>query len=452
MGLLYISAILKKAGHEPKIHDCAIDYTDLQILRHTIKNWRPDFIGISIIITELEQTVKIMKIIRNIIPDVPITFGGPWPSANPEKSLKKYGANFVVIGEGELVFTELIEAINRGQPTDSIPGTASEVNGRIKINEGKLLTDEELNSLPSPAWELLDHNLYAKRHSMAGVGFRPYMTLVTSRGCPYKCVYCHQTMGKSFRKRSAASVIAEMEELRFKYGFKEFEIADDCFNLDRPRMQKILAEIPKRLSAIKLHFPSGVRSDMLEPEDMHLFKRAGTVSACFAIETASSRLQKLIRKNLSLEKATKVINAAVKAGIYSTGYFMMGLPTETYEEACETVNFAVHSPLQRAVFFYTVPFAGTKLSEMVIDNIKDKKETIDSKDMLYFSSSVNISEMSDAELHTVIRRAYQRFYLNPRRMFQILISHPNLLNLPRDILMVLIKAMRRRRDKAENIT
>jgi len=77
---------------------------------------------------------------------------------------------------------------------------------------------------------------------------------------------------------------------------------------------------------------------MLEPEDMRLFKQAGTVSACFAIETASSRLQKLIRKDLKLEKATKVINAAVKAGIYSTGFFMIGFPTETYEEASITVS------------------------------------------------------------------------------------------------------------------
>ena len=185
---------------------------------------------------------------------------------------------------------------------------------------------------------------------MASVGCRPYMSIVTSRGCPYQCAYCHQTMGKVFRKRSAESVLAEMEELRFKHGFKEFEIVDDCFNLDRERMYAILTGIRDRIGDAKLHFPNGLRTDMLEPEDMALFKQAGTVSAAFAIETSSPRLQKMIHKNLNIEKASAAINASVKAGIYSTGYFMIGFPTETYEEASATVEFAVRSSLHRALF------------------------------------------------------------------------------------------------------
>jgi len=282
---------------------------------------------------------------------------------------------------------------------------------------------------------------------MAGVGFRPYMTIVTSRGCPYKCVYCHQTMGKVFRCRSAESVLAELQELHFKHGFKEFEIVDDCFNLDRERIKAILTGIRDRLAGVKLHFPNALRADILAPEDMQLFKQAGTVSTVFAIETASPRLQKLIRKNLNIEKASLAINASVQAGIYTTGYFMVGFPSETYDEASATVNFAVSSPLHRAVFFYVVPFAGTELSKMAADKIRSKKIKIDSKNMLYYLSKLNISEMSDAELHIVIRRAYQRFYLNPGRIFKILISHPNLFNLPRDILMTLVKALRKNYSK-----
>jgi len=161
MGLMYIGASLKKSGHEPKIHDGALDYKDLQILRRTIIDWKPDFIGISVIITEVEQTKRVMDIIRELIPDVPVTFGGPWPSANSEESIKTYGADFVVLGEGELVFPELIEAINKNLSTDSIAGIASMVDGHVKINPGRQLTEDELNALPFPAWELLDHKLYA---------------------------------------------------------------------------------------------------------------------------------------------------------------------------------------------------------------------------------------------------------------------------------------------------
>ncbi len=440
MGLMYIGATLKKAGHETRIHDCGSDYKDLHILRRTITEWKPDFIGLSIIITELEQTKAIMKLIRQERPDVSVTFGGPWPSANPEESIKTHGADFVVIGEGELVFPELIDAVNQKLPTDAIPGTASMVNGGININEGRYLTEDELNHLPFPAWNLLDHNLYAGMRSMPGVGCRPYMSMVTSRGCPFKCAYCHQTMGKVFRRRSAESVLAEMKELRFRHGFKEFEILDDCFNLDRQRMLEIMTGIREKIKDARLHFPNALRTDMLEPEDMPLYKKAGTVSVHFAIETSSPRLQKLIHKNLDLEKASSVMDASVKAGIYSSGYFMIGFPTETFEEGSATVDFAVRSNLHRALFFNPKPFAGTELARMADDFQKSRDNLSDTKKANYCKDTINISAMSDNELQTIFQNAYKRFYMNPRRilrMMLLIVKNPQIFTFKRLIGMFL---------------
>ncbi len=443
MGLMYISATLKKYGHEPKIHDCAIDYVDFHILHRILDNWKPDFIGISIMFTDLEQTKKIMGIIRKMLPTVAVTFGGPWPSANPEESIKKYGADFVVLGEGELVFPKLIDVIKKGLSAESVPGTASMIDGHIKINSANPLTEAELDALPFPAWDLLNHKLYAKKPSMAAIGFRPYITVVTSRGCPYKCAYCHRTMGKVFRKRSANSVLAEMEELRFKHGFKEFEIIDDCFNLDRERMRTILTGIQNRLGDIKLHFVNGLRADILNPDDIALFKKAGTVSAFFAIETTSVRLQTMIHKNLNIERATSTINAAVKAGIYSTGLFMLGFPTETYDEAWATVDFAIRSPLHRAFFFSPIPFPGTELEKMATEFLKNKNRIINPQETVYFppSSVLNISAMSDTELQKIFRLAYRRFYLNPKRILRLVTRHPNILSLPWYAFITLIKLM-----------
>jgi radical SAM superfamily enzyme YgiQ (UPF0313 family) len=448
MGLMYIGATLKKAGHEPKIHDCALDYKDLHILKRTITDWKPDFIGISVIITEVEQTKRIMAMIREIMPFVPVTFGGPWPSAKPEEAIKTFGADFVVLGEGELVFPELIDAINNGRSTESVSGTASLVNGNVKVHPGRQLTEDELNALPFPAWELLDHKLYANMYSISMIGRRPYMAVVTSRGCPYRCAFCHQTMGKVFRKRSAESVLTELEELRFKHGFKEFEIVDDCFNLDRERMYAILTGIRDKLSGVKLHFPNGLRADMLEPQDMALFKQAGTVSTALAIETSSPRLQKTIHKNLNIEKAVCTINASVRAGIYSTGFFMIGFPTETYEEASGTVEFAVRSSLHRATFVHVIPFAGTELAQMAADKLKNKKDTIDPEKMAYLTSTLNISAMSDNELHKVFRHAYGSFYLNPKRILRLVICHPDVFSLPYYAFLLFIRALPRRYDSA----
>lgn len=444
MGLMYVGAMLKESGHEVKIHDCGSDYRDLHILKQVICEWQPDFIGISIIVVEVEHTQKIIALIRETLPDVPVIFGGPWPSANPEESIKTLGADFVVLGEGEFVFPRLIETINEGRSAESVAGTAALVGDTVKVNAGNHLTEDELNALPFPAWELLDHKLYARRPSFATVGCRPYASVVTSRGCPYRCSYCHQTMGKVFRKRSAESVLAEMEELRFKYGFKEFEIIDDCFNLDRERMYAILTGIRERLGKVKLHFPNGLRADVLEPEDMMAFKKAGTVSACFAIETSSPRLQKMIRKNLNIEKAVRVINASVKAGIYTIGFFMLGFPTETYEEALDTVDFAVRSSLHRTMFMLVTPFAGTELAEMAADVLKDRHKINDPRFVNYFTNAINISAMTDEQLHTVFRRAYRQFFLSPRRIWALARFHPRPLSLPRYAFVTLIKILPRR--------
>ncbi|MBN1470901.1 MAG: B12-binding domain-containing radical SAM protein [Syntrophaceae bacterium] len=448
IGLMYIGATLKKAGHETKIHDCALDYKDLHILQRTLMDWKPDFIGISIIVTEIELVKKIMKMIRDILPHVPVTFGGPWPSANPDESIKTFGADFVVLGEGELVFPQLIDAINNGLPTESIPGTASFFNGHIKINEGRYLTEDELNTLPFPAWELLDHNLYANTPSFACAGNRPHMTVITSRGCPFKCIYCHQTMGKVFRKKSSQSVLAELEELRFRHGFKEFEIIDDCFNLDRQRMHDILTGIRDRIGDIKLHFPNALRSDMLKPEDAVLFKQAGTVSVVFAIETSSPRLQRMIKKNLNLDKAVEVMTAAVNADIYCLGYFMMGFPTESYEEASATVKFAARSKLHRAFFFNPTPLAGTQLAAMSEDILKERNYTLDPRSVNYFTTALNISAMTDHELQSIFRNAYWRFYLNPNRIIRLLklfIRRPELFSIFRILKLFTFKIIPRRR-------
>jgi radical SAM superfamily enzyme YgiQ (UPF0313 family) len=440
LGLMYIGAALKKSGHKPRIHDCALDYKDLHVLKQILVNWKPDHIGISIIITELEQTKKIMNIIREILPNVPVTFGGSWPTPNPEASIKEFGADFVVIGEGEVVFPQLIDAVNNGLPYESIPGTALMANGEVKINPGRFLTEDELDDLPFPAWELLDHKLYAKNLSGACVGYRPYMALFTSRGCPYHCAYCHQIMGKAFRKRSAESVLAEMEALCFHHGIKEFEIFDDCFNIDRKRFHTILTGIKSRLGNVKLHFTSGLRADILEPEDMLLFRQAGTVSANYAIETSSSRLQKMIHKNLNIEKAISVINASIKAGIYSMGYFMIGFPTETYSEASATVELAVRSSLHRATFMLVTPYAGTELAKMAANTLNNA-DIEDFRYMNFYNCKLNVSAMSDDELQRIFRYAYRRFYLNPKRLLRLILYHPNVFSIPQYAFITLIKIM-----------
>lgn len=346
LGLMYVGAALKAAGHSPRIHDCVRDRRNFPELRGILKEWRPDVVGLSFIVSEVEEASFVLSAVRSLIPDVPVVFGGPGPSANPGDMLTFMGADYVVQGEGERVFPELVDAVAAGRSpswiVENVSGVAAMRDGTPAGHPAPLLSEEELNRLPFPAWDLIDHRLYASTTSMATVGRRPYMSVITSRGCPFHCIYCHQTVGKQFRKRSPESVLAEMDEIQARYRISEFEIIDDCFNLDHERMCLIFDGIRKRAGKVRLHFPNGVRADRFENGDMRLFKQAGTVSACFAIETATPRLQKLIRKNLDLDSAMRTIDAAVKEGVYASGFLWWACQRKLLRRLARRWNSPLH--------------------------------------------------------------------------------------------------------------
>jgi anaerobic magnesium-protoporphyrin IX monomethyl ester cyclase len=157
-------------------------------------------------------------------------------------------------------------------------------------------------------------------------------------------------------------------------------------------------------------------------------------------------LQKVIRKNLNIEKAVLTINASVKAGIYSTGFFMLGLPTETFDEASDTVEFAANSLLHRAFFFKPIPFVGTDLADMVLDSQKKDNDNVSAHDASYYKNTLNISAMSDGELQIIFRRAYRSFYFKPQRMLKLLFYHPNVFSLLHYAFLTLIRILPRRRN------
>ncbi|HOC99804.1 MAG TPA: radical SAM protein [Myxococcota bacterium] len=445
LGLMHIAAALRPSGHDVRIHDCASSPFRHRRLAELINAWRPELVGISLIVSELDTAASVTSVVRNSLPGTPIVLGGPWPSANPDAAIERFGADFVVAGEGEIVFPALVEAIRDGHaPSDitrDIPGVFCRVDGITTGSRAGILTEEQLETLGFPAWDLIDRRIYARIPSMAGTGCGDYMTVMTSRGCPFMCAYCHQTLGKRFRARSAESVLAELDELHGRFGYSEFEIVDDCFNLDRERMSAILEGIATRLPGARLHFPNGLRSDRLEPADIKLMRRAGTVSACFAIETATPELQKLIGKNLDIGKARAAIECAVSQGIFSTGFFMLGLPTETLDQATATIDFASNLPIHRAIFMLTTPFPGTPLADMTANILKERGISQAGENLNYFTRGVNVSAMTDDELNRVFRDSYRRFYLDPRRVARILAAHPRKLSLPRYGLMTLAKVL-----------
>ncbi|MEI6597390.1 MAG: radical SAM protein [bacterium] len=366
LGVLYLVSYVRKKFPEKfkfdLIDQAIADLTSEQVLEE-VKKINPDIVGFSCLSLDADQMQEIAGLIKKALPDCLIFLGGPYASVFYDQALERTNIDIVIIGEGEKTFAELIQRFLDKQPLDNVKGTAYKKDGKIILAPPRELVDN-LDSLPFPAWDLIDFKKYSKLPSMnLYSAAKPWSIIFTSRGCPYHCLYCHNIFGKKARFRSAENVIEEIEILTKKYGVKEIQIVDDVFNLDLNRAKKICDLIVDRGIKIKICFPNGVRADRMDRELIKKLKNAGCYSVTCAIETASLRLQKEINKNLDLDRVKQVIAWLDEEGIITHGFCMLGFPGETEEEMEMTIKYATNSRLMVAIFFTVVVYPKTKIFE-----------------------------------------------------------------------------------------
>ena len=286
----------------------------------------------------------------------------------------------------------------------------------------------DLEQLPFPDWSHVDLDLYAKRvNMMAMLKGNRYALLFTSRGCPYRCNYCHNIFGKRFVCQSPERVVKEIELLHETYGVTEFQIVDDVFNLHKRRVIAIMEEVHRRWPG-KMHFtfPNGLRGDILDEEVLDALKLGGTYAMAIAIETATPRLQDLVGKHLDIDKTFEMIGQANERGICVTGFFMLGFPTETVAELQATVQFALRSKLALAWFFTVIPQPETPIYALAA---KEDQQALVATTRDHEEGKVGYHHKMGASwyeraygfpLRAYAGRARRRFYLSPSRILRIL--------------------------------
>jgi radical SAM superfamily enzyme YgiQ (UPF0313 family) len=367
-------------------------------------------------------------------PDLPVVMGGPHASSNPDLVTGDPAVDAVVLGEGEETFTEVVRRVVAEGPHWRDPEVLREVAGLAFRIDGACERTrarppiQDLDSLPFPAWDLIDYRRFWTRVGISTGAVRPYMTMLTSRGCPYDCVFCHHYFGREFRGRSPESVAAEVAEIR-RRGMDDLDIIDDIVNFDPERFERMLTLFVERDLHPVLNFPSGVRGDLLRDEWLDLLQQVGVGEVSIAVETSSARLQKLLRKRLALDRVRHAIDAMAERRIFTRGFFMLGFPSETAEEMRETIRFAHASRLHLAMFFVPTPFRNTRLYWM-LDNAGRLPTDVRAIDFEFFGSPFNGSEVPDPLYRKLYSWAYRGFYLDPVRMYRIARDRPMLADIP----------------------
>ncbi|MDY6823084.1 MAG: radical SAM protein [Thermodesulfobacteriota bacterium] len=413
LGIMYLSAYAKHVLGDT----VNIDFIDLRLARHPrqalsrkLTAFTPDLIGISLLAFDNHFIPGYAAFLKQWAPNASIVIGGPHATYNDRELLEHHREiDFAVRREGEQVFVNLMSALINQTPVSAICGISyMDGDGGFVHTEPAPYIDD-LDGLPFPDYEILDLPQYWKNHDeMNGVRAKKrYTHIISSRACPYQCTYCHNIFGKRVRRRSPGHFVAEIQWLYDTYGIREFHIVDDIFNIHRRRMHDILNRIIQSPMRIKIAFPNGVRSDLLEKEDILLLKKAGVYMMTFAIETASDHMQQQIKKNLDLQKAFESINHASNAGMITKGFFMLGFPGETPAEIEQTIAAACGSKLDLAHFFTVTPFPGTELGETARQMYPG---LTDSAEFHYWPRDPFYQQATGYNLARTQKMAYLRFY------------------------------------------
>jgi anaerobic magnesium-protoporphyrin IX monomethyl ester cyclase len=419
LGLAMISAVLEKNGYPVKVLDAsALKLTEISIL-NTIQREKPDIIGITAMTPTINSAIKIARQIKELHNDVIIVLGGPHVTLFPEETLKRVPeADIVVQGEGEQTMVELVETLENGNSVNTqVSGVTYREKNCIQSSPTRQLISD-LDSLPFPAFHLLPMAKY-RLHPPHGRKL-PSIPIITSRGCPYRCIYCSKSVfGRQYRANSPAYVVNEIEHMMDKFNAREITFYDDSFTLDKKRAVAICEELQRR--RIDIPWTCETRVNLVNEELIEKMKKAGCYMIAFGVESGAQKILNTLKKDITLEQATRAFELTHKIGIQTIAYFMIGSPNETPETIKQTIEFAKKLDPDFVQFSIVTPYPGTELYSLAFGegNSPEKWDTYVYADLNSVSNATfETKTMSRQELGEWTKKAYTSFYLRWRYVWK----------------------------------
>ncbi len=456
IGIAYLAAVLRDAGFDLSCLDTVIEkpYQVTPESKHVgryglnykeVMEWvekeRPDVVGISCVFSNQWPSVReLARMIKALDDNITVVTGGTHPTFLAQRCMQDAPVDFIVLGEGEYTFRDLVEHLKNERSCENIDGLVFRDNGGVRVNP-KTTMIENLDELPFPARDLLPMEKYFKVALPMGYSYvsRRNTPIFTSRGCTCRCTFCSSTnyWKNRFRVHSPDYVLSEIDHLVNDFKVRELKFQDDNLTLNRKRAEKIFEGMIERDYRLTWNTPNGIAIWTLDEKMLRLMKKSGCFSLTMAIESGNQEvMDNLIKKPLKLEKVVEVNDIMRRLRIDRYAYFIIGLPGETRAQILDTVNFGRRLKLEAMVLFIYNPLPGSKLYETCIEKGYIKEDDFfEGGGNQYFSSVVNSEEWTAEELERIIRKEwfqnYWSFFRSPRlvgrRWLLFILNRPTIL-------------------------
>ncbi|MCB0044132.1 MAG: cobalamin B12-binding domain-containing protein [Caldilineaceae bacterium] len=448
LGLAYLAAVSERRGDEVIIFDADVEK---QSVAEFVQEFRPHLVGITANTPQVKQAWRTARAIKEVH-DCLIVLGGPHVSVLPEESCEKPYVDIVVRGEGEDTWIDIsdrLEAFQADQPysTEAFMHPENEIfedclGITYKTSDGRIHNTidrtpiADLDSLPWPAYHHFKMDKYTNLQPATDHvdGARSF-SIMTSRGCPYRCTFCSQSiMPIKWRSRSPESVLAEWRHLVEDLGAEEIGILDDSANIRVKRLEEIgTLLIENNLNHVPWIFVNGIRANLASKELLQLLKDAGLRRTAFGVESGDPEVLKSIDKKVDHDTIRWAFKNAKEVGLETIAFLIIGLPGETRESMQRTIDFAIELDPLIANFSMMTPYPGTKVYEII--KRQGRFLINDWEDYVFFEQQARyeMGDMSAELVEEMYRKAYRQFYLRPSPIMRRLKTKDFWLNLPRNV-------------------
>lgn len=378
LSLTYLSAYLKKYG-KYKYEVKMVDINTSEDPVEEIISFNPHFLGFTSLSSHIIEIYDLSERIREQNKNIVQICGGAHATVKPEEMLATTSFDIIVIGEGEVTFTELVDKYIANGKTlsgflSSVDGIAFRHNGGITVNSPRKLIPD-LDDIPHPDRDLLNNEYYSKRYYiMRGMNTYGVTTIAGSRGCPFRCIFCCVNFATESKLRfhSAEYVTDEIEDVISKYKANWLFFTDDTFLVNKKKTEELCEAIIKRGLNKKVKWEVQIRSNLVSWEDLSLLKlmkEAGCEQVDYGFESGNQRVLTLIKgRGITVEDNQRAIDITNEARIKVLGTFIFGTPTETYEEMLDTKAFILknYAKIHRFQTTCMTPYPGTPLYELCV--------------------------------------------------------------------------------------